>query len=315
MVSRPGPKFNQRLDNDLEQQLFHEARMEDDEDFVSDDMNDFIDQDDDLSDDYERVQRRPRMPQPKARKPESRSKPKTNHAADAEMNADTGLEGKLLMTDDQAKREYVKIFYGDEDDKREIDYDYFLDMADKSYIYASNEIYDHEEGGQYGENTKPFVDLSELFAPEELASKLLTNKDERIKLLDVPERMQEAWNAILGENLDLNESYYPQPTDNDLEEQTDWILFRMRKKLSVGSPSAPVTDFDHIRYSWLGVEELPPEYDAQGSYQGRERDENATRAAVFYALKSFYRDYREVPFLDEFRRDFFARLKVINDAG
>ena len=122
----------------------------------------------------------------------------------------------------------------------------------------------------------------QIFEPSEIASRMLTEKDDKIRLLDIPERMQLA-SAGLPE-LEALENGAPAPfiAEEDLEEAAAWMSSRI-------SPRC-IEDF-------LLKEDLSGEYPVL---------HDKFLKAVADAIRFLNVDFLEVPFIWHHRSDFLV---------
>jgi transcription elongation factor SPT6 len=154
-------------------------------------------------------------------------------------------------------------------------------------VHDIADIFHDRDGQEFGwaldeeeeEETRPLggIDsLKEVFEPGELQAKMMTDQDEEIRILDVPERMQLAWIAhdIKADPTIAAKDPYPTYVEEDVMRETAFIV----KKLLHDPALAFIAD---------QLEEL-----------------------VRITLKFFYKERLEVPFIHAHRRDYFSRFEM-----
>ncbi|OMH81626.1 Transcription elongation factor SPT6 [Zancudomyces culisetae] len=112
--------------------------------------------------------------------------------------------------------------------------------------------------------------LDRVFEPAEIEAKMLTTKDEEIRVTDCPERLQERGSGA--------QIYRRELSDEEIEEETTWILRQLNRK----------SEGEHYQGPSRAI-------------MGHER----FLAAVLSVLKLMSQEFMEVPFIYTHRKDLF----------
>ncbi|RKP34508.1 SH2 domain-containing protein [Dimargaris cristalligena] len=132
------------------------------------------------------------------------------------------------------------------------EYDFALEVAPPAApgrrgARAVGGLHDGDDGygGDMGDGDFPEVQLKDIFEPAELEHKLMTDRDNIIRARDIPERMQIQMEVLTPYSASTNDDYDDegtdsarrgakfsmsrQLTDQEVEEQTEWVLQHLRQ--------------------------------------------------------------------------------------
>lgn len=147
------------------------------------------------------------------------------------------------------------------------------------YAWAMDEdeepLEDMELDGEGGQpSTKATVRLRDIFEPSELKERMLTDADEAIRILDVPERTQ-----LMSANSGLSISAEPLLDENEINEAAEWLSKRISDRCTNEFMTPDQSGFMPI---------LHPDF----------------LAALKQVITFFMVDFLEVPFVWSHRRDY-----------
>ncbi|KAL0946577.1 hypothetical protein HGRIS_012779 [Hohenbuehelia grisea] len=152
-------------------------------------------------------------------------------------------------------------------------HDVFGDGHEYDWALAGDDEIEYDE-----EQLKPEMKYQDVFEPSEIQARMLTEDDDLIRVQDIPERMQLATSTLstttsLAQNIVMEES--------DLAEAALWVTTRIS--------SSKTQEF----------------FTPMGSYQHMR---TALVMAVTYALKAFFIEFYEVPYVWTHKRDYISHF-------
>ncbi|KAI9184314.1 Transcription elongation factor spt6 [Blastocladiella emersonii ATCC 22665] len=164
------------------------------------------------------------------------------------------------------------------------EYAWALELQEQDAARAAFGITEDDDDG-YGARESTEVKLTEVFEPSEVAARMLTEKDEEIRVTDIPERMQAAGVARFE--------------DSELRESTNRCarVLCMERATRRGADGYSGSSSNSYAYgsgssssSLLTLNETDPQL----------------LEAIQAVLKFLREDYLEVPFIQRHRRDYWA---------
>ncbi|RPD66156.1 transcription elongation factor SPT6 [Lentinus tigrinus ALCF2SS1-7] len=88
-------------------------------------------------------------------------------------------------------------------------------------------LVDDEDAGYEEEQLKPEMKYQDVFEPSEIRARMLTEDDDLIRAQDIPERMQLATSALSSSS---TLSMHKELTENDLDEAATWVITRLSSR-------------------------------------------------------------------------------------
>ncbi|TBU50800.1 transcription elongation factor SPT6 [Dichomitus squalens] len=146
-----------------------------------------------------------------------------------EDEEDGGIEAQKARKEHLKKRKAMRRAMGSRPELSGIDANAWDEIHEvfgdgHEYDWA---LVDDEETGFEEEQVKPEMKYQDVFEPSEIKARMLTEDDDLIRAQDIPERMQLATSAL---SLSATLSMHRTLTENDLDDAASWVITRLSSR-------------------------------------------------------------------------------------